>query len=112
MEEKQYEHKELYMPSGLKMKKEIFQGFTKEEMIPTIIVALIFCIVDSVLFLVGVRNISVLFFIPVLGTTIVAFMQIKGEINLSPVDVIKLELAFAKDQRYYPYVAKNEWERE
>lgn len=108
LEEK--ESMELYMPSGLKMKKEYFPGFGKEELIPTLISIFIFLIVDSVAFLTGIHDITVLFFIPLLGVSVVGMMQIKGELNLSPVDIIKLELQFAKSQKYYPYIAKNEWE--
>lgn len=104
------ESKALYMPSGLKIKKEYFQGFGKEEMIPTIISAFIFLIVDSVLWMTGIHNITVMMAVPLLGVTAVAFMQIKGELNLSPVDIVKLEIRFAKSQKYYPYIAKDEWE--
>ena len=108
LEEEQ--QKELYMPSGLKMKKEYFPGYGKNELIPTIVSVFIFLIIDCILFMVGHRNMGVLFFIPVIGVSIVAMMQIKGELNLSPVDIIKLEIQFAKSQKYYPYIAKNEWE--
>lgn len=104
------ERLELYMPAGLKLKKEYFSGFGKEELIPTIIALLVFLIIDSIVFMVGIHNITVLFFIPLLGTAAVGMMFIKGELNLSPVDIIKLEIQFAKNQKWYPYIAKDEWE--
>lgn len=104
------EVKELYMPAGLKMKKEYFPGFGKDELIPTVVSAFIFLIVDCLLFMAGVGNATVLLFIPLLGVSTVGMMQIKGELNLSPVDIIKLEIQFAKSQKYYPYIAKKEWE--
>lgn len=108
-ENEDIENKALYMPSGLKMKKEYFQGFGKDELIPTVISAFILLIIDSVLFMLGIHNVTVLLFVPLLGATAVAFMQIKGELNLSPVDIIKLEIQFARSQKYYPYFAKDEW---
>ena len=110
MEDNKEDVKPLYMPAGLKMRKEYFQGFGKTELIPTIISALMLCAADAVIYILGVKNVSLLFFIPVLGVTAVAFMHIKGELNLSPVDIIKLELQYRKSQKEYPYVAKNEWE--
>lgn len=102
--------KELFMPSGLKLKKEIFPGFTKDEMKPTILSAVIFVMIDCILWMCGLKNFGVMFFIPMLGTPAVAFMYIKNELNLSPVDIIKMEIRFAREQKYYPYIAKDEWE--
>ena len=99
----------LYMPSGLKLKKEYFNGFGKKELIPTVISAGIFAIIDFIIFMCGVRVPMVLLSILVIGVTTVAFMQIKVELNLSPIDIVQLEVRFAKDQKFYPYVAKNEW---
>ncbi len=101
---------ELYMPSGLKMKKEYFSGFGKDELIPTVIAALGFLIVDCFLFLGGCKNVGLLFFVPVIGVSLIGMLQVKGELNLSPVDIINLEIQFRRSQKYYPYIAKNEWE--
>lgn len=101
---------ELYMPTGLKMKKELFPGFTRDDLIPTIISGIVFIILDCILWMFGMQNIGILFFVPVVGVTTVMFMMIKGELNLSPVDFIRMEFKFAREQRYYPYIAKNEWE--
>ena len=102
--------KELYMPSGLKMKKEYFPGYGKNELIPTIVSGFIFLIIDSLLFLFGIRDILMLFLIPTVGVPVVVMLQVKGELNLSPVDIIKLEIQFRRSQKYYPYIVKNEWE--
>lgn len=110
MNEKTDEIKPLYMPAGLKMRKEYFQGFGKEELIPAVISAIVFCMMDAFLFMFGIRDVSILFFFPVLGVTAVVFMHIKGELNLSPIDIVRQELQFGKGQKIYPYVAKNEWE--
>lgn len=103
------ESRELYMPSGLRMKKEIFPGYTKDELIPTIIWGIIFVIIDCILFMCGNRSVGLLFFIPVIGVTSVAFVLIKGELNMSPIDFAKQEILFARSQKYYPYIAKQEW---
>ena len=103
------ERMELYMPSGVKLKKEYFPGFGKEEFIPTLISVFIFLIIDCLVFMAGIHNITILFFIPLLGVSAVGMMQIKGELNLSPTDIIKLDIQFLKSQKYYPYIAKDEW---
>ncbi len=105
------EKKELYMPNGLRMKKEFFPGYTKDELIPTIISCMLFIMIDCILFICGNRNVGLLFFIPLIGTSTVAFSLIKGELNLSPIDVLKQEIAFAQSQKYYPYIAKQEWSK-
>ena len=33
----------------------------------------------------------------------------KGELNMSPIDFAKQEILFARSQKYYPYIAKQEW---
>ena len=102
--------KELYNPPGIKLRKEYFPGFGKEELGPTIVSAFIFIIIDAVLWMLGNHNMVAIVFVPLIGTTTVAFFQIKGELNLSPVDIIKLEIEFAKSQKIFPYIAKDEWE--
>lgn len=102
--------KELYNPPGIKLRKEYFPGFGKEELVPTVISAFVFLIIDAVLWMMGNHNMVILVFIPLIGVTTVAFVQIKGELNLSMVDIIKLELEFVKSQKIFPYIAKNEWE--
>lgn len=106
------EYTPLYMPYGLRMKKEYFRGFGKDELIPTIIAFVICLMIDCVLYMIGMHAIGILFFVPVIGTSTVGMMLIKGELNLSPVDIIRLEISFSKSQKIYPYVYKNEWSNE
>lgn len=110
MEKEEHKQLGLYMPSGLKLKKEYFPGFTKDCLPSTIIAAIICVIIDCLLWLCGIHNFAVMLLLFGCGTTTVVFMQIKGELNLSPIDIIKLEVQFAKSQKFYPYIAKNEWE--
>ena len=103
---------ELYNPPGLKLKKEYIQGFGKRELESTIFTSLIFVIADCLIYIFGVRNVGVFFFVPLIGISVVVMMHIKGELNLSPLDIIKMEIRFLKEQRNFPYVAKNEWEND
>ena len=100
---------DLYMPSGVRLKKEYFRGYGKEELIPTIMSAFIFIILDAIIYIIGIRNIGVFFLVPICGVSAVAMMLVKGELNISPVDIIKMELSFIKSQKYYPYIAMDEW---
>ena len=92
------------------MKKEFFRGFGKDELIPTIVVAVICIMFDCLLFIFGIHSVGVLFFVPVIGTSTVGMMLIKGELNLSPIDIIRLQIRFSKKQKFYPYVYQDEWE--
>lgn len=109
MEQEENEKKELYMPVGLRMNKEIFPGFTKKELKNSIVGAMILIITECIFYIMGIRDIGTLFITFMVLITPVVFMQIKGEMNLSPVDIIKLEIEFVKSQKYYPYIARNEW---
>lgn len=101
---------ELYNPSGLKLKEELFQGFAKECLPPTIISGVIFIIIDCIMWLCGIQDLAIMLFVVLCGVSTVVFMQIKGDLNLSPIDIIKLELEFSRSQKHFPYIAKNEWE--
>lgn len=100
----------LYMPSGLKLKKEYMRGFGNQELKATIIAGIIFFMVDGILFLCGIKSIGILFFVPLIGTSTVGMLFIKNDNNLSPVDLMKDMIFFSKSQKEYPYIAKNEWE--
>lgn len=100
----------LYMPYGLKLKKEYFPGFGKKELIPTIIAGILLLCVDAILYVIGVHEIGILFFVPLIGTSTVGMLLVKGELNLSPYDIVALELKFMREQKRYPYVALDEWE--
>lgn len=112
MQDDDMEYTPLYMPYGLRLTKEYFRGFGKSELIPTVIVFIVCCMIDSILFMFGVHAVGILFFVPVIGTSTVGMMLIKGELNLSPIDIIRLQIRFAKTQKYYPYVYKDEWNNE
>lgn len=100
----------LYIPSRLKLKEELFPGFEKECLLPTIVSSVLFIILDCILWICGVKDFAVMLFVVLCGTSTVVFMQVKGDLNLSPIDILRLEIDFLRSQKYYPYIAKNEWE--
>lgn len=100
----------LYMPYGLKLKKEYFPGYGKQELIPTVIAGILFLFVDVILYLAGVKMIGILFFVPVIGTSSVGMALVKGELNLSPYDIVALEMKYRRERKRYPYIEADEWE--
>ena len=44
--------KKLYIPRGLKLRSEIFNGFGKEELIKSIISSIVFGIIDIIIYII------------------------------------------------------------
>lgn len=99
----------LYIPQGLKKRREYFDGFGKQEliyMIFSVIAAGVVAYASYLLF----RNLFVsMLLVLCIPTTVVVF-TIKTECNISVMDQIILMIRFQKSQKYYPYIALNEWE--
>lgn len=100
----------LYIPQGIKTRREYFDGFGKEELIYMIVSVLISAVVAYLYYQIF-RNIFWAMLIVMIVPTVVVFLSIKTETNMSVFDEIKLLLEYQKSQKYYPYVALNEWER-
>ena len=99
---------DLYIPVGLKIRKEYFEGYGKEELIKTLFVALVTGVIEVVVYLIS-RNISisVLSYLIIIAATVM--MLTKDAMNLSVVDQINNMIRFSRAQKEYPYVALNEW---
>jgi len=100
----------LYIPQGIKTKKEIFDGFTKAELWQALIG-------------IGVMELIVLIYYLISGSLVMAMIfamsaiaagimfTVKDNNNLSVVDLMKHMIRFSRSQKQYPYVNLNEWER-
>ncbi|QUH31110.1 hypothetical protein [Vallitalea guaymasensis] len=102
--------KPLYIPQGLKLRTEIFNGFSKEELIKTIIVTLIAGVIDALLFF-FVKNtvVAIVFMLVAVSGTVI--MLTKDNSNISVVDQIGFLIKYRFRQKKYRYVYKLERRR-
>lgn len=94
--------KNLYIPSGLKLRSEIFNGFGKEELVRTVAVCIIFGIIDVIIYVVTKNTVmSVVFILTTFSGTIL--MLTKDYYNISVVDQVGFLMAYAFKQKNYMY---------
>ena len=104
MEEKET----LYIPQGLKTRSELFDGYGKEELFKTIIVAIIVGIIDILIYLFTKNTaICVVFFLSSIAGAIM--MLTKDITNISVIDQVKFMIRFARSQKVYKYKYYDEW---
>ena len=98
----------LYIPSGLKVKPEIFDGFGKEELFKSAGSILIAGAVDIVVYLIT-KNVAVtiVFVLAAIAGSVMAFT--KDKTNLSVADQISNMIRFSRMQKFYPYIYLDEW---
>lgn len=98
----------LYIPLGLKIRNEIFDGFGKEELFQTIIASLIAGGFDILLYLLTKKvALCVVIIVSAIGGSVM--MLTKDRTNLSVVDQLRNMLRFARSQKKFPYKYYDEW---
>lgn len=100
----------LYIPQGIKTRREYFDGFGKEELMYLIVSVLISALAAYVSYS-FFHNLFGSMLIVMIVPTMVVFLSIKTETNMSVFDEMKLLLEYQKSQKHYPYIALNEWEK-
>ena len=98
----------LYIPQGLKVRVELFDGFGKEELFTTILVTIVVGVMD-VLFYLLFRNVvtSVVTILVAIAGSVM--MLTKDKTNISVVDQIGFMVRFARSQKVYKYKYLEEW---
>jgi hypothetical protein len=98
----------LYIPLGLKVKSEIFDGFGKEELFKSAISTIISGVFDIAFYLMT-KNVavSVVMILTAIAGSVMAFT--KDKTNLSVADQICNMVRFSKMQKHYPYKYLDEW---
>lgn len=98
----------LYIPLGLKVKSEIFDGFGKEELYKSAITTIIAGLLDFAFYLITKKvAVSVVMILTALAGSVMAFT--KDKTNLSVADQICNMARFSKMQKFYPYKYLDEW---
>ena len=94
--------KQLYIPSGLKLRSEIFNGFGKEELIRTIVACIVFGVIDLIIYLWTKNTVmSVVFILTTFSGTIL--MLTKDHYNISVFDQVGFLMEYAFKQKNYLY---------
>jgi len=98
----------LYIPLGLKVKPEIFDGFGKEELFKSAMTTIIAGVLDAGFFMVT-KNVavSVVMILAAIAGSVMAFT--KDRTNLSVADQIQNMVRFSRMQKQYPYKYLDEW---
>lgn len=98
----------LYIPLGLKVKPEIFDGFGKEELFKATVSIIIAGAVDIVFYLIT-KNVavSIVFVLAAIAGSVMAYT--KDKTNLSVADQISNMVRFSRMQKFYPYKYFDEW---
>lgn len=102
------EKDKLYIPQGLKVEKEIFQGFSKKEMTRAFIISLIIMSINALIYL-FTKNTLRFIIITLSGITASVMITQKDRSNISVFDQVKFMVKFHKSQKYYPYKYLPEW---
>ena len=105
----QYDKDTLYIPLGLKVRNEIFDGFGKEELFQSIIFSIIAGVFDMLIFMLT-KNVSicvVTILVAIFGSVM---MLTKDKTNLSVFDQLRNMIRFIRMQKKYPYKYYDEWE--
>lgn len=100
--------KNLYIPQGLKVDKEIFDGFGKKEMIRSLAIFCILIMADGLIYLFK-RNVMTFIVIMLISASASIMIIQKDRSNISVYDQVKYMLRFHKSQKYYKYKCLPEW---
>ncbi|MCT4563554.1 MAG: hypothetical protein N4A68_04470 [Maledivibacter sp.] len=102
--------KPLYIPQGLKLRKEIFNGYGKEELMKTILVTLVAGAIDTLQFFVT-RNTVVTIVFMLVAVSGAVLMLTKDNSNISVVDQMGFIIRYQFGQKKYKYVYRMERRR-
>lgn len=102
------EEDKLYIPMGLKEKKEHFNGFGDEELLKTLITILGLNVLNLIIFLTTKSTtFTSVYFLTSLGATVMFYT--KDSVNLSMYDKLRNSISFMKSQKRYDYIYLDEW---
>ncbi len=99
--------KKLSIPQGIKLKKEIYNGYSRTELIQTSYVMFVAGIISIIIYLVAKDLIICIFFLILIFIITVA-MLIKNSTNISAFDQLKFIINFSSGQKKYMYKYERE----
>lgn len=107
MDEEQKEG--LYIPRGIKTKREYFYGYGKQELMITVISSFIAVGIAILIYILSQNMIIAVFEVLALPSTVI-LVVVKNDCNISVVDQVTFMLDYARDQKKYYYVYQDEWQ--
>jgi hypothetical protein len=99
--------KPLYIPQGLKLRKEIFNGYGKEELIKTIMVTLVAGAIDILQFIVTKNTVITVVYL-LIAVSGAVLMLTKDNSNISVVDQMGFIMKYQFGQKKYKYIYRME----
>jgi len=98
----------LYIPTGVKVENELFNGFGKRELMQSVIGSLFGGAVAALLWLIA-GNVALTVVAVLSGIFGSVMMCTKDQNNQSVVDQIRDMIRFWRSQQIYPYRMQDEW---
>lgn len=99
----------LYIPTGLKIHKEIYSGFGKNELIQAVTGTIVIAALDIFFVLIIFENLPVFIIVLLLGVCMSVMCVQKDVTNLSVLDMIVNLYKYMRSQKKYYYKAIDEW---
>lgn len=99
----------LYIPSNVKTKSEIFEGYGKAEIMQTLTAAVVITIAAFLIYSFS-KSVSFLIVFILVGIAGSVMCTAKDRYNQSVVDHLKNMIRFSRDQQKYKYIYLKEWE--
>lgn len=98
----------LYIPSNVKTRYEIFEGFGKKEIVQTLVAIAIIVLVAFLIYSIN-RSVSFLIVFILVGIAGSVMCVTKDKNNQSVLDQLKNMIHFAREQQKYKYKYLKEW---
>lgn len=98
----------LYIPTGVKVQNELFNGFGKQELFQSIAGSIGGGAVSAVIWLIS-QNVALTVVAVLAGIFGSVMMTTRDQNNQSVVDQIGNMVRFNRSQQIYPYRSLNEW---
>lgn len=98
----------LYIPSNVKTRSEIFEGYGKNEIVQTIVATVLIILVAFLIFRFN-KSVSFLVVFILVGIAASIMCVTKDKHNQSVVDHLKNMIQFMKEQQKYKYKYLKEW---
>ncbi len=102
------EKESLYIPVGVKNRKEYFNGFGREELFATMKASAVLLLVALAIYIITGFYLNAFMFM-IAGVTMVVIMLTKTDVNISAVDTLRFIIEYQNEQRVYDYRYQNEY---
>lgn len=98
----------LYIPMGVKMESELFNGFGKKEL-KQAFVGSVFGILGAIILYLATENVAMTMIMVLTSVFGSVIMTARDSNNLSVVEQVMNMTRYARGQKIYPYRYRDEW---